>query len=83
MAEKEIVIGRVMNVTGMVGASAGIVLCAFAIVCPLFRGALASILPPPFSRPGSLRNDAPCTCARRNSSEMQRHIPNTSRQADW
>ncbi len=37
MAEKEIVIGRVMNVTGMVGASAGIVLCAFAIVCLLFR----------------------------------------------
>jgi hypothetical protein len=37
MADREIVIGRVINVTGMVGVSAGIVLCAFAIVFLLFR----------------------------------------------
>jgi hypothetical protein len=37
MADREIVIGRGINVTGMVGVSAGIVLCAFAIVFLLFR----------------------------------------------
>lgn len=37
MADKEIIIGRVINVTGMVGVSAGIVLFAFAIVVLLFR----------------------------------------------
>ena len=37
MADKEIMIGRVINVTGMFGVSAGIVLFAFAIVSLLFR----------------------------------------------
>jgi len=37
MADKEIIIGRVINVTGMIGVSAGIVLFAFAIVVLLFR----------------------------------------------
>jgi hypothetical protein len=36
MADKQI-IGRVINVTGMVGVSAGIVLFAFASVVLLFR----------------------------------------------
>jgi hypothetical protein len=37
MAHKDIIIGRVINVTGMIGVSAGIVLLAFAIVLLLFR----------------------------------------------
>jgi hypothetical protein len=37
MADKDIFIGRVINVTGMVGVSAGIVLFAFGIVFLLFR----------------------------------------------
>jgi hypothetical protein len=37
MADKDIIIGRVINVTGMVGVSAGIVLLAFGIVLLLFR----------------------------------------------
>ena len=37
MADKGIRIGRVINVTGMIGVSAGIVLLAFAIVLLLFR----------------------------------------------
>jgi len=37
MADKNIFIGRLINVTGMVGVSAGIVLLAFGIVLLLFR----------------------------------------------
>ena len=37
MAGKDIIIGRVINVTGMIGVSAGIVLLAFGIVLLLFR----------------------------------------------
>lgn len=37
MADKDIAIGRVINVTGMIGVSAGIVLLAFGIVLLLFR----------------------------------------------
>jgi hypothetical protein len=37
MADKDIVIGRVINVTGMIGVSAGIFLLAFGIVLLLFR----------------------------------------------
>ena len=37
MSDKGISIGRVINVTGMIGVSAGIVLLAFAIVLLLFR----------------------------------------------
>jgi hypothetical protein len=37
MAHKDIIIGRVINVTGMIGVSAGIVLLAFTIVLLLFR----------------------------------------------
>jgi len=37
MADKDIIIGRVINVTGMIGVSAGIVLLAFAIVLLLFQ----------------------------------------------
>ena len=37
MANKNIIIGRVINVTGMIGVLAGIVLFTFAIVLILFR----------------------------------------------
>jgi hypothetical protein len=37
MADKDIIIGRVINVIGMIGVSAGIVLLAFGIVWLLFR----------------------------------------------
>ena len=37
MADKDIIIGRVINVTGMIGVSAGIILLAFAIVLLLFQ----------------------------------------------
>jgi hypothetical protein len=37
MADKDITIGRAINVTGMIGVSAGIVLLAFGIVLVLFR----------------------------------------------
>src|SRR5215510_14454831 len=37
MAKKDIIIGRVINVTGMVGVLAGTVLFTFAIVLILFR----------------------------------------------
>src|SRR5262245_46071379 len=37
MADKDIIIGRAINLTGMIGVSAGIVLMAFGIVLLLFR----------------------------------------------
>jgi hypothetical protein len=37
MADKDIIIGRVINLTGMIGVSAGIVLLAFGIVSLVFR----------------------------------------------
>jgi hypothetical protein len=37
VADRDIIIGRVINVTGMIGVSAGIVLLAFGIVSLLFR----------------------------------------------
>ena len=37
MGDKHIIIGRVINVTGMIGDSAGIVLLAFGMVLLLFR----------------------------------------------
>jgi len=37
MADKDITIGRAINVTGMIGVSAGIILLAFGIVLVLFR----------------------------------------------
>ena len=37
MADKDIIIGRVINVTGMIGVLAGIVLFTFAIVLILVR----------------------------------------------
>jgi hypothetical protein len=37
MRNKDVFIGRVINITGMIGVSAGIVLFAFAIVFILFR----------------------------------------------
>jgi hypothetical protein len=37
MANKDIIIGRVINITGMIGVLAGTVLFTFAIVLILFR----------------------------------------------
>jgi hypothetical protein len=37
MADRDIIIGRIINVTGMIGVSAGIILFTFAIVLLLFR----------------------------------------------
>jgi hypothetical protein len=37
MTNKDIIIGRVINITGMIGVLAGIVLFTFAIVLILFR----------------------------------------------
>jgi hypothetical protein len=37
MADKDIIIGRVINITGMIGVLAGTVLFTFAIVLILFR----------------------------------------------
>jgi hypothetical protein len=37
MADKDLIIGRAINVTGMIGVSAGIVLFAFGIVLLIFR----------------------------------------------
>ena len=49
MADKDIFIGRVINVTGMTGVLAGLVLFAFALVLLLFRRGfgfdIASTLP--------------------------------------
>ena len=43
MAKKDIIIGRVINVTGMVGVLAGTVLFTFAIVLILFRRGIFQI----------------------------------------
>ena len=40
MADKDITIGRVINITGMLGVSAGILLFAFGLVVLLFRRGL-------------------------------------------
>ena len=48
MADKDIIIGRVINVTGMIGVAAGIVLSAFAIVLLLFRRGFGFDIATPF-----------------------------------
>jgi uncharacterized membrane protein len=48
MADKDITIGRVINVTGMIGVSAGIVLLAFGIVLLLFRRGFGFNIANPF-----------------------------------
>jgi hypothetical protein len=40
MTERDIIIGRVINVTGMIGVLAGLVLFTFALVLLLFRRGL-------------------------------------------
>ena len=40
MADRHVVIGRVINVSGMIGVSAGLVLFTFALVLLLFRRGL-------------------------------------------
>jgi hypothetical protein len=40
MSDKDITIGRVINITGMLGVSSGILLFAFGIVMLLFRRGL-------------------------------------------
>jgi hypothetical protein len=48
MADKDIIIGRVINVTGMIGVLAGIILFAFAIVLLLFRRGFGFDIPNAF-----------------------------------
>jgi hypothetical protein len=38
MTDRDIIIGRLINVTGMIGVVAGLVLFTFGIVLLLFRG---------------------------------------------
>jgi hypothetical protein len=54
---KEIIIGRVINVTGMVGVSAGTACSLSQLYSSYFGVALASIVQTSFSGPGSCRND--------------------------
>jgi hypothetical protein len=55
MAGKDIIIGRVINLTGMIGVAAGIVLLAFGIVSLLFRRGLGLDIANPFTGFGSWR----------------------------
>ena len=48
MADKGISIGRMINVTGMIGVSAGIVLLAFGLVLLLFRRGFGLDIAAPF-----------------------------------
>ena len=48
MTDKDITIGHVINVTGMIGVSAGIVLFAFVIVLLLFRRGFGFDIANPF-----------------------------------
>jgi hypothetical protein len=48
MADKDIIIGRVINVTGMIGVLAGTVLFIFAIVFLLFRRGFGFDIPNTF-----------------------------------
>jgi hypothetical protein len=48
VADKDIIIGRVINVAGMIGVSAGIVLLAFGIVLLLFRRGFGFDIASPF-----------------------------------
>jgi hypothetical protein len=48
MADKDIITGRLINVIGMIGVSAGIVLFAFGIVLLLFRRGFGFDIANPF-----------------------------------
>jgi hypothetical protein len=48
MADKHITIGRVINLTGMIGVSGGIVLLAFGIVSLKFRRGFGFDIAKPF-----------------------------------
>ena len=48
MGDKSIIIGRVINVIGMIGVSAGTVLLAFGIVLLLFRRGFGFDIANPF-----------------------------------
>jgi hypothetical protein len=54
MADRDIIIGRAINLTGMIGVMAGIVLFAFAIVMLLFRRGFGFDLSSAFRWSGSL-----------------------------
>jgi hypothetical protein len=43
MADRDIIIGRVINVTGMIGVLAGLVLFTFVLVLLIFRRGLGLI----------------------------------------
>jgi hypothetical protein len=48
MADKNIIIGRVINVTGMIGVLAGTVLFTFGVVLLLFRRGFGFDISNPF-----------------------------------
>ena len=48
MADKDIIMGRAINLIGMIGVSAGIFLTAFAIVLLLFRRGFGFDIANPF-----------------------------------
>jgi hypothetical protein len=48
MAHKDIIIGRAINLAGMIGVSAGIVLMTFGIVLLLFRRGFGFDIANPF-----------------------------------
>ena len=54
MADRDIIIGRAINVTGMIGVSAGIVLFTFGLVLLLFRRGFG--FDTPSAREGSLND---------------------------
>jgi len=47
MADKNIIIGRMINVTGMIGVAAGTVLFTFGIVLLVFRRGFGFDIPNP------------------------------------
>jgi hypothetical protein len=54
MADRDIIIGRVINVTGMIGVLAGLVLFAFVLVLLIFRRGLGFDIVNSFRGFGSL-----------------------------
>jgi hypothetical protein len=50
MADRDMIIGRLINVTGMIGVLAGLVLFTFAIVLLLFRRGLGFDIASSFQR---------------------------------
>jgi hypothetical protein len=48
VADKDMIIGRVINAVGMIGVSSGVLLFTFALVLLLFRRGFGFDIPNPF-----------------------------------